>query len=151
MWVIICKIISMLAGIGLLAMAYDMDKSTPAPIRSLMYAASMCFFGVLIAIVNNPTIYEHAAFIAYAAMGTLVISGCLYLALTVQIHGDVIKIAGGALVLSMLLWTVGSCSDTERQKEQMEKINSETVTARPPTEAEQRNRDIIRNSRNRRF
>lgn len=127
MWIIIAQIICLAAAIGLLAIAYDLDHETPSIVRYPLVCLSVVFFAVFMMTHRNRELYEHAAAIAFTGVGTLVIAGVIYLILSKQMQPIVMKVTGGALGLSLLLWVVGSCSDIKRQELQIE--NSDVLAA----------------------
>lgn len=133
MWIVIAQFICMAATIGLLAIVFDLDAQTPAWVRYPIVALAIAFFSVFAITVNNPQLYEHAAAIAFTGVAALVAIVVLYMVLTKQIQPSVLKIAGGALCVSVLLWVVGSCSDINRQKNQIKEAKISAPTAQTVT------------------
>jgi inner membrane protein involved in colicin E2 resistance len=119
MWIIIAQIICLAATIGLLSIVYELDKETPGLIRYLMVGFAIAFFIVFLVAFNKRIGYELAAAIALVGMGVMVLSVVAYLILTKKIQPIVLKVSGTALGVIVLVWLVGSCSDSRRQKDQI--------------------------------
>ncbi|UHG93285.1 hypothetical protein [Spirosoma oryzicola] len=134
MWIVIAQFICLAAAIGLLAIMYDLDHATPWYVRYGLLALSVAFIGAFGASFRNPSVYEHAAAIAFTGVGVMVIAIVFYLVAAKTIKPGVLKVSGGAFLIAALLWTVGSCSDIKRQQLQMEhstdttRVQSDTST-----------------------
>ncbi|UFH52537.1 hypothetical protein [Spirosoma sp. KNUC1025] len=120
MWVTIAQIICLAVSIVLFVIALDLDHQTPGWVRAALVGFCIGFFAVFLISSKHPEYYPYAASIAFAGFGVLVLTVVLYLVLTHQIQPIVVKISGVALGISLLVWTFGSCSDSNRQKLQIE-------------------------------
>ncbi|GAB4023310.1 hypothetical protein GCM10028808_73360 [Spirosoma migulaei] len=132
MWIILAQIICVAAAIGALAIYYVLDDKTPGTVRYGLLGLAASFIGVTGASVNNPAVYEHAAAIAFSVVAIMVLVIVAYLVIANQIDVVVIKVSGGAFAVVVMLWLIGSCSDTKRQELQLKDaatpVGSSTIT-----------------------
>lgn len=129
MWIIIARIISLAATIGLLAIVFELDKQTPRLIRYLLVSFAISFFVVFVLAFNNRIGYELAASVSLAGMGVVTLIVVAYMILSHSIQPIVLKISGASLAVILLVWLVGSCSDIRRQKEQIMDVSTEAPTS----------------------
>ncbi|QMW05356.1 hypothetical protein [Spirosoma foliorum] len=128
-WIHIAQVTCLAVVFGILVILYDLDHKTPSALRYGLFLVSILFGGVFGSLFHNCQMQTHADAIAFVGVGVMVITYVLYMILH-QYHLTVIRFSGSCMIITMLLLIVGSCSESNRQKQQIEAASAPIVAGK---------------------